>query len=289
MFSPYLVEEAERGERHNFDLLSAQSPLSNHHFQLAWHRLASIHVTFPELLSVVETNEKQRFALIPDPALTTDAEHKPTHDPLNPAHHLIRATQGHSIKIASENLLTPILLTDPDCPDQVVHGTYESKWKLIQKSGGLRPMGRQHVHFALGLPSGGAKLFQPAADSDVTSSASKTEIEENQEGNDDSIEQMGEPSSNADNDTTLAPVPTLSSTTQAAIPAKQNHSSQPVISGMRATATMLIWVDLKRSLEAGALKWWRSANGVVLTEGDAQRKVGLEWVNRVETRRDGKK
>ena len=150
-------------------------------------------------------------------------------------------------------------------------------------------MGRQHVHFALGLPSEGAKLFQPAADSNIVSSASKTGIEENQEGNDNFTEQMSEPSSTANNDTTLAPVPTLTPSTQVAIPAKQSNSSVPVISGMRATATVLIWVDLKRSLEAGALKWWRSANGVVLTEGDAQRKVGLEWVNRVETRSDGKR
>ena len=233
---------------------------------------------------MVETNEKQRFALIPDPALTTDADHTSTYDQLNPAHHLIRATQGHSIKIASENLLTPILLTDSDCPDQVVHGTYESKWKLIQKSGGLRPMGRQHVHFALGLPSEGAKLFQPAPET-LTSSASTDETKE-KEG---TTEEIAEPSLATDDDATLTPVSTLPSTTPAPISATQTNSSQPVISGMRATATVLIWVDLKRSLEAGALKWWRSANGVVLTEGDAQRTVGLEWVNRVETRRDGKR
>lgn len=148
-------------------------------------------------------------------------------------------------------------------------------------------MGRQHVHFALGLPSEGAKLFQPTTET-FTSSASTDEREENQEGKEGAVEEIAEPRSTTD-DTTLAPVTTLSSTTQAAIPAKQTNPSQPVISGMRASATVLIWVDLKRSLEAGALKWWRSANGVVLTEGDGQRKVGLEWVNRVETKRDGKR
>lgn len=62
-----------------------------------------------------------------------------------------------------------------------------------------------------------------------------------------------------------------------------NSTSTPVISGMRATAQILIWVDVKRSL-AGGLKWWKSANGVILTEGDANKFVLMEWVNRVERR-----
>lgn len=149
-------------------------------------------------------------------------------------------------------------------------------------------MGRQHVHFALGLPSEAAQHFQAGANA-ITTPASTTGAEENQEETGDTTEQVLEPSSTTDDDTTLAPVPTLPSTVQAPIAAKETLSSQPIISGMRATATVLIWVDLKRSLESGALKWWRSANGVVLTEGDAQRKVGLEWVSRVETRRGEKR
>lgn len=63
--------------------------------------------------------------------------------------------------------------------------------------------------------------------------------------------------------------------------AHTSNISSPVISGMRATAQILIWVDVKRSL-AGGLKWWKSANGVILTEGDANRFVQMEWVDRVE-------
>lgn len=62
-----------------------------------------------------------------------------------------------------------------------------------------------------------------------------------------------------------------------------SNIATPVISGMRATAQILIWVDVKRSL-AGGLKWWKSANGVILTEGDANKFVPMEWVNRVERR-----
>ena len=58
-----------------------------------------------------------------------------------------------------------------------------------------------------------------------------------------------------------------------------------VLSGMRRDATILVWVDVRRSAEGG-VKWWRSANGVVLTEG-LDRKLGLEWVAWVEKRGTG--
>ncbi len=142
-------------------------------------------------------------------------------------------------------------------------------------------MGRQHVHFAIGLPSeGGAKVPQPGP---ATSSPSVTSVNEGQQqtGKGNVPEQIPGSTSTAEG-STLVPTPTLSSVHQSSASGHDVTSSQPVISGMRATANVLIWVDLKRSLDNGALKWWRSANGVVLTEGDAEGKVGLEWVDRVE-------
>ena len=60
-----------------------------------------------------------------------------------------------------------------------------------------------------------------------------------------------------------------------------------VVSGMRLGASVLVWVDVGRSIEEGGLEWWRSANGVVLTEGDGRGFVGLEFVRRVERRGSG--
>ena len=63
---------------------------------------------------------------------------------------VIRANQGHSIaQVSADALLQP--LTDPDQFPTVVHGTNEGAWKLISKQG-LSRMGRNHVHFATGLP-----------------------------------------------------------------------------------------------------------------------------------------
>lgn len=72
----------------------------------------------------------------------------------NPADYLIRANQGHSIKVDVEGLLTPVTVEAGNVPDIVVHGTDEPAWRLILKSGGLRRMGRNHIHFASGLPAG---------------------------------------------------------------------------------------------------------------------------------------
>lgn len=68
---------------------------------------------------------------------------------------MIRANQGHSIKLDSSALLTPITLADANVPDKVLHGTYFAFWPAIEKSGGLRPMGRNHVHCAAGTPEEG--------------------------------------------------------------------------------------------------------------------------------------
>ena len=50
-----------------------------------------------------------------------------------------------------------------------------------------------------------------------------------------------------------------------------------IVSGMRASATVHIYVDVHRSLQAedggggggSGIQWWRSDNGVLLTEGHA--------------------
>ncbi|KAL8787928.1 MAG: hypothetical protein Q9213_001955 [Squamulea squamosa] len=226
---------------------------------LNWHRLRSLHVTFPELQNVVETNSKKRFALIPSPSFSSSSDQPSS----KPSDYLIRASQGHSIAIASENLLTPLLPEDPACPAEVVHGTDENSWRAIKKSRGLKKMGRRHVHFAMGLPDGqgGSK----ATGSGSTEKFAPTGVD------------SGVQSSTAEVSTITLDSATLQ-------PSKSEADQEQVISGMRASADTLIWVDVKRSAAEGGLKWWKSANGVVLTEGDEKGVVALKWVTKVEKR-----
>ncbi|RDA84526.1 hypothetical protein CP532_1510 [Ophiocordyceps camponoti-leonardi (nom. inval.)] len=105
---------------------------------LAWGPIRSLGVTVDDIQRVVETNDKKRYGLKRTPSSST---------------YLIRANQGHSIKLeGSSSLLTPISLEADNVPARVLHGTYFAFWPAIEASGGLRPMGRNHVHCSTGDP-----------------------------------------------------------------------------------------------------------------------------------------
>lgn len=178
--------------------------------QMKWPRLKSINITFADIKTAAADNAKQRFSMKPNP------EHKTAADPESedPSDWVIRANQGHSIAIESAALLTPISLAAGNVPEVVVHGTYFAFYQAIVESGGLKKMGRNHIHFSTGLP----------------------------------------------------------------------EDRQGVISGMRNDAEILIYVDIRRSLEDGGVSWWLSDNGVVLTEGDESGVLATRYWKRVEGR-----
>ena len=45
-------------------------------------------------------------------------------------------------------------------------------------------------------------------------------------------------------------------------------SAGGVVSGMRRDAEVAFMIDARRARVVGGLKFWRSVNGVILTEGD---------------------
>nr|POF15015.1 trna 2'-phosphotransferase 1 [Quercus suber] len=224
---------------------------------LANRNLRSLKVTFDEVRALVADNDKQRYQLI----LFSDLAHRDdpnflestlpgpevrySHPPSNPALWLIRATQGHSLKLqdeadSSHSLLTPLSLSKPDAlPRVAVHGTNRRAWPLIQASGGLKPMKRNHVHFATGVPEGFTSLASAAV-------PSQQQQQQQQDATDESTE-----------------------------------TALPVISGMRNSSTILIFLDLRKALEAG-IGFGMSANGVILTEGNAEGLVPVEFFERVE-------
>jgi len=75
-----------------------------------------------DLLEIVRTNDKQRFAL------STDG-------------HMIRASQGHSLSV-------DLGLAPKQPPDRLFHGTTGRNLASIQAEG-LLPRSRQHVHLSL--------------------------------------------------------------------------------------------------------------------------------------------
>ena len=100
--------------------------------------------------------EDQSTTSVLESALS-EAQHTATDQALavedtDPSNFLIRATQGHSIKtVDAASFLEPLSLADESkLPDTVVHGTFHATWPVILQSGGLRCMGRNHIHFATG-------------------------------------------------------------------------------------------------------------------------------------------
>jgi 2'-phosphotransferase len=174
---------------------------------LAWQPLRSLKVTFDDIRTAVVENDKQRLSMKPNP----ETNHSLDETSTDPAAWLIRANQGHSIKLDSEALLKPLTLEAGNIPSTVIHGTYFAFWNAIVESGGLKRMGRNHVHCSTGLPD----------------------------------------------------------------------TDSGVVSGMRKDAELVVYVDVEQSLKDGAMTWWISENGVVLTEGDAEGTVPSRYFKEV--------
>ena len=201
--------------------------------------LKSLKITFDELKEVVAKNDKQRFSMIaassldrvPEDADAGQEEPAQQVDMTSddPNDYLIRANQGHSIKVDTDGLLTPITREIGNVPSIVVHGTDERAWALILKGGGLRRMTRNHIHFASGLPASFKLLESSAGAGDAADAA-------------------------------------------------------PVISGMRMSSTVLIYVDINAALDKG-IPFFVSENGVILTEGNEQGVLPYEFFSSVESRK----
>eukprot|EP00934_Nitzschia_sp_Nitz4_P004827 Nitzschia sp. Nitz4//scaffold19_size178191//174325//175119//NITZ4_002017-RA/size178191-processed-gene-0.95-mRNA-1//-1//CDS//3329540801//4817//frame0 len=129
--------------------------------------LASTHsrlkgITMEQIQQVVDTNDKQRFSIRPQPRsefpgvqVENDEETNADDNPIL----CIRANQGHSVPgIDPNQLLTRLtpeeLLSDYPC---VVHGTYLEAWKSIEQQG-LKKQNRTHIHCATGLPHDGGVI-----------------------------------------------------------------------------------------------------------------------------------
>jgi RNA:NAD 2'-phosphotransferase (TPT1/KptA family) len=215
-------------------------------------------VTFGEVLGVVEGNDKQRFALKyvgkeddEDAEKGEGAESETRKaigvfestkaEDLDVKQFFIRATQGHSMKgVETDNLLAPITLDVPEnVPEVVVHGTFYGAWDTILKTGGLKSMSRNHVHFARG----------PRLEEII--------------GLDEAQRIRNGQSSNIS--TTTMPIDTTGKKSITDL-----LSTNKVISGMRSDAQILIYIDIHRALrDEPALKWWRSENEVILSDGIA--------------------
>lgn len=112
--------------------------------------LKSMHTTPDDVFRIVKNNSKKRFkVVIRDNLQDKEIDQQIPNVPISK--YFVCALQGHSMK-SVDSSFGMIQLKDDDWPDIIVHGTFFNKLELIKKSGGLKRMGRNHIHFASGLP-----------------------------------------------------------------------------------------------------------------------------------------
>lgn len=59
------------------------------------------------------------------------------------------------------------------------------------------------------------------------------------------------------------------------------------VSGMRRDAELLVEIDVERSIAEGGLAWWRSSNGVILTDGGPEGVLSTSFFKKVSGRSAG--
>ncbi|GMG21168.1 unnamed protein product [Ambrosiozyma monospora] len=241
--------------------------------------LKSNHAKPEEIFQAVSNNDKKRFKIVLRSQTPNQTENKEatTYDPEKLPNYYICALQGHSIKTVTDSYdLVELPLDKPEMwPLEIIHGTSYANWELIKKSGGLSKMRRNHVHFAAGLPYFLVKRRQTGwfekkshgegGDNGLGNGNAHDESKRCKDGN-------GIRSDEKNDDF---------------------EEREKVISGMRKSSQVLIYLDVTKLLNQKEeekqcdgtreqfLRFYKSGNGVILTPGDENGIVRLEWVLKV--------
>lgn len=241
-------------------------------FQLQWRKLKSIQVTFDEIRHAVSSSDKKRFALLHIPSAqpiesTTKATTVPTTTPGSehedaqpadtqpavedgqpPASVLDAPISNEEQQNATEQALS---VTDADPSNFLIRATQGHSIKSVDAASFLEPLSL-----------------------DDESKLPETVVHGTFHGAWFSILKSGGLQCMGRNHVHFATGPSLESVLGAqqdaaaqGQPAAQNGGNErQVISGMRRDAQILIYLDIRKALAAGC-PFWRSENGVILSEG----------------------
>ncbi|TKC51224.1 hypothetical protein EI555_004291, partial [Monodon monoceros] len=182
---------------------------------------------------VVDTNGKQRFALQPG---------EPSAGPL------IRANQGHSLKVPELELIP--LETPQALPLVLVHGTFWQHWPSILLKG-LSCRGRTHIHLAAGLLGDPGVISGPPPRVIASCPGAAQALH------------AGATPHPHPSELRTAAHPGLITTIQTP------QTPAPIVySGMRPNCEVAVFINGPLALADG-IPFFRSANGVILTPGNA--------------------
>ncbi|KAJ5684422.1 uncharacterized protein N7477_000767 [Penicillium maclennaniae] len=229
---------------------------------LQWRKLKSIKVTFDEVRHAVESSDKKRFALLHVPsAQATGSTSKATTVPVTTPEsegvedaNAPTTGEGQPSSSVLETLVSAedqqsataqaLSVTDTDPSNFLIRATQGHSIKTVEA----------------------ASFLEPLSLSDE-SKLPETVVHGTFHGAWPAILQSGGLQCMGRNHVHFATGPSLESVLVAQKEDVQRiESKDQVISGMRRDAQVLIYIDLKKALAAGC-PFWRSENGVILSEG----------------------
>ncbi|OJD17800.1 hypothetical protein AJ78_02153 [Emergomyces pasteurianus Ep9510] len=215
---------------------------------LAWRKLKSLKVTLPEILNAVSTSDKQRFGLLYNPPHQTTSSSPPP--PSTDS-----SGQDISATASTQTTAQALAANDPEPTHYLIRATQGHSIKTVEAASLLQKL-------SLSAESSDDASNPPLPDTVVHGTYHAAWP---------SILAYGGLRCMSRNHIHFATGPALSSVLPkgrggpvAVMPPARGAGG--VISGMRADAQILIYIDLKRALEAG-VPFWRSENGVILSEG----------------------
>jgi len=230
---------------------------------LGWQRLKSMQppVTFEEVIEVVEESEKKRFAL----------------------KYVAKVSSTIEGTKAMEALTAPETSQEPATEAEVETETQKAI-SIFQSSTGDPGIQRYFIRATQGHSMKGVEaenLLKPIT-LDDPASIPDTVVHGTFYGAWIPILQTGGLKSMTRNHVHFATGPSLALVIPEADTQRQRGGlgqvmgENKVISGMRSDAQILIYIDIRKALgEEKDMKWWRSENGVILTDGIAAGAEGI--------------
>ncbi|KAJ5137627.1 hypothetical protein N7476_008307 [Penicillium atrosanguineum] len=229
---------------------------------LQWRKLKSIKVTFDEVRHAVDSSDKKRFALLHIPsAQATGSTSKATTVP-------VTTPESEGV----EDATAPTAGADQPS-SSVVEAPVSAEDQQSATAQALSVTDTEPSNFLIRATQGhsiktveAASLLESLSLSDE-SKLPETVVHGTFHGAWPAILQSGGLQCMGRNHVHFATGPSLESVLAAQKEGMQkNDSKNKVISGMRKDAQVLIYIDLKKALAAGC-PFWRSENGVILSEG----------------------
>ncbi|PGH11597.1 hypothetical protein AJ80_07067 [Polytolypa hystricis UAMH7299] len=248
---------------------------------LEWKKLKSQKVTFEEVLDAVATSDKKRFGLLYKPPTETEVAPEPSTPPL--ADETSRTDTSTAPPSAESATQQALAANDPDPSHYLIRATQGHSMKTVEAESLLQKLsladsplplpstvvhGTYHAAWPRILASGGLKCMSR---NHIHFASGPAESEILPDGRDGRVIKAKPPQGKD----------------------KKAKGDSGVISGMRADAQILIYIDIKRAMEAGC-PFWMSENGVILSEGmemdggaGEEKIVGLEFFDFVVERKNG--